>query len=214
MGYEKAALLIFKVLTVNDAKTRSVKEQVVNLPNLVSMIRILMAPVLLYFAFMQQPHWYIGMLIFTVFTDLLDGFLARILQQITEVGSHLDSWGDFVIYNTMAVCAWILWPEIIEREKIYFIIIVLSFILPAIIGYIKFHRFTSYHTWAVKLAVAVTIVSYILLFTGMMDWPFRVAAAFCLYAGAEEIIITLLIRHQHIDVRSFWQALQYRREQR
>jgi len=204
---------------VNDAKDgnvkdRDVKEQVINLPNLVSMIRILMAPVLLYFALAQQPYWYIGMLVFTVFTDLLDGFLARVLQQITAMGSHLDSWGDFVIYNTMAVCAWILWPDIIVREKIYFIIIVLSFILPAIIGYIKFHSFTSYHTWAVKLAVAITIVSYILLFTGIMDWPFRVAAAFCLYAGLEEIVITFLIRHQHIDVRSFRQALRYRREQR
>ncbi|MCW8851699.1 MAG: CDP-alcohol phosphatidyltransferase family protein [Gammaproteobacteria bacterium] len=190
------------------------KEQIVNLPNIVSVLRILMAPVLIYFALTHQPGWYIGMLIFTVFTDLLDGFLARVLRQITEMGSHLDSWGDFVIYNTMAVCAWILWPDIIEREKVYFIIIVLSFILPAIIGYIKFHRFTSYHTWAVKLAVAVTIVSYVLLFTGLLDWPFRVAAVFCLYAAIEEIVITLLIRHERVDVRSFWQALRYHRENR
>ena len=117
------------------------KEQIVNLPNLVSLIRILMAPVLLYLAITQQPEWYIGMLIFTVFTDVLDGFLARVLNQITEMGSHLDSWGDFVIYNTMALCAWILWPDILQREKFYFIIIVLSFLLPAIIGYIKFRQF-------------------------------------------------------------------------
>ena len=173
-----------------------------------------MAPVLIYLAVTQQPDWYIGMLIFTVFTDLLDGFLARILRQITEMGSHLDSWGDFVIYNTMALCAWLLWPDIVEREKTYFIIIVLSFILPAIIGYIKFHRFTSYHTWAVKLAVAVTIISYVLLFTGLMDWPFRVAAVLCLYAGIEEIAITMLIRHEHVDVRSFRQALRYHRDNR
>lgn len=190
------------------------KEDIYNLPNLVSMIRILMSPVLIYFALTQQPDWYIGVLIFTVFTDVLDGFLARILRQITVIGSHLDSWGDFVIYNTMALCAWILWPEIIQREKLYFIIIVLSFIMPAIIGYMKFHRFTSYHTWAVKLAVAVTIISYILLFTGVVDWPFRLAAVFCLYAALEEIAITLLTRHQHVDVRSVWAALKYRRENR
>ena len=190
------------------------KEEIYNLPNLVSCIRILMAPVLLYFAFTQQPEWYLGMLLFTVFTDVLDGFLARVLNQITEMGSHLDSWGDFVIYNTMAVCAWILWPEIIQREKLSFIIIVLSVIMPAIIGYMKFHRFTSYHTWAVKLAVAITIISYFLLFTGLFDWPFRLAAVFCLYAALEEIAITFLIRHEHVDVRSVWAALKYRRENR
>ena len=190
------------------------KEQIVNLPNLVSLIRILMAPVLLYFAFMQQPNWFMGTLLFAVFTDVLDGFLARTLNQITTMGSHLDSWGDFVIYNTMAVCAWILWPDILQRELLYFILIVLSFILPAIIGFIKFQRFTSYHTWSVKVAVFVTVVSYVLLFTGLLDWPFRVAAVFCLYAAIEEIAITLLVRREYVDVRSLWQALKYKKENR
>ena len=190
------------------------KEQIVNLPNLVSLIRILMAPVLLYFAFMQQPNWFMGTLLFAVFTDVLDGFLARTLNQITTMGSHLDSWGDFVIYNTMAVCAWILWPDILQRELLYFITIVLSFILPAITGFIKFQRFTSYHTWSVKVAVFVTVVSYVLLFAGLVDWPFRVAAVFCLYAAIEEIAITFLIRREHVDVRTVWQVLKYNRENR
>ena len=191
---------------------RNAKDQIVNLPNLVSFIRILMAPALFYFAFTQQPYWFIGVLIFAVFTDVLDGFLARTLNQISEMGSHLDSWGDFVIYSTMAICAWILWPNIMQRESLYFIIIALSFILPALIGFIKFHAFTSYHTWSVKLAMAITVVSYILLFTGLLDWPFRIAALFCLYAAIEEIAITLLIHREHVDVRTVWQALKYNRE--
>ena len=190
------------------------RSDIVNLPNLVSLIRILMAPVLFYLAISQQPHWFIGVLLFAVLTDVLDGFLARTLNQITEMGSHLDSWGDFVIYNTMAICAWILWPEILQRELVYFIVIVLSFTLPALIGYLKFHQFTSYHTWGVKLAVVITVTGYILLFTGLLDWPFRIAAVFCLYAAIEEIAITLLIHHEHVDVRSVWQALKYNRENR
>lgn len=173
-----------------------------------------MAPVLIYFAFAQQPHWFIAVLLFAEFTDVLDGFLARILNQITEMGSHLDSWGDFVIYSTMAVCAWILWPEITQREIVYFTVIVLSFILPALTGLIKFHKFTSYHTWSVKLAVLVTVVGYILLYTGLLDWPFRIAAVFCLYAAIEEIAITLLMQQERIDVRTVWQALKYNRDRR
>ena len=190
------------------------KEEIINLPNLVSLIRILMAPVLFYFALTQQPYWFIGILLFAEFTDVLDGFLARTLNQITEMGSRLDTWGDFVIYSTMAVCAWILWPDILQRESLYFIIIVLSFTLPALIGFIKFQRFTSYHTWSVKLAVVITVVAYILLFTGLLDWPFRIAALFCLYAAIEEIAITLLIHHEHVDVRTVWQAVKYNRENR
>ena len=173
-----------------------------------------MAPVLFYFALNQQPNWFIGVFLFAEFTDVLDGFLARTLNQITRMGSHLDSWGDFVIYTTIAICAWILWPDILIRESLYFIIIVLCFTLPAFIGFIKFHRFTSYHTWSVKLAVAITVVAYILLFSGLLDWPFRIAALFCLYAAIEEIAITLLIRHEHVDVRTVWQAIKYHRENR
>ena len=173
-----------------------------------------MAPVLFYFALTQQPYWFIGVLLFAEFTDVLDGFLARTLNQITEMGSRLDTWGDFVIYSTMAVCAWILWPDILQDESLSFIIIVLSFTLPALIGYIKFQRFTSYHTWSVKLAVVITVISYILLFSGLLDWPFRVAALFCLYAAIEEIAITLLIHHEHVDVRTVWQAVKYNRENR
>ena len=190
------------------------REDIVNMPNLVSFIRILMAPVLFYFALTQQPYWFIGVLLFAEFTDVLDGFLARTLNQITEMGSHLDSWGDFIIYSTIAICAWILWPDILQRESLYFIIIVLSFTLPALIGFIKFQRFTSYHTWSVKLAVVVTVLAYILLFTGLLDWPFRVAAVLCLYAAIEEIAITLLIHQEHVDVRTVWQAIKYHRKSR
>ena len=188
------------------------KSDIYNLPNAVSFIRILMAPVLFYFALTQQPLWFIGALLFAEFTDVLDGFLARVLNQITEMGSRLDSWGDFVIYSTMAICAWILWPDILQREIIAFTIIVLSFTLPALAGFIKFHKFTSYHTWSVKVAVVVTVISYILLFSGLVDWPFRVAAVFCLYAAIEEIAITLLLHHEHVDVRTVWQALKYNKE--
>ena len=158
----------YKVIMMTHAK-----DQIVNLPNLISLIRT--------------------------------------LNQITEMGSRLDSWGDFIIYSTMAICAWILWPEIIQQEKFYFILIVLSFTLPVLIGFIKFHTVSSYHTWSVKLAVAITVVSYILLFTELLDWPFRVAAIFCLYAAMEEIAITLLIRHELVDIRTVWQALKYKK---
>lgn len=190
------------------------KDQVINLPNLVSLVRILLAPALFYFAVTQQPDWYIGILILAVFTDVLDGFLARLLNQITAMGSRLDSWGDFTIYSTMAICAWILWPGIIQQEQFYFIIIVLSFTLPVIAGIVKFHTIISYHTWSVKLAVAVTIVGYILLFTETLVWPFRIAVLFCLYAAIEEIAITLLIQRELVDIRTVWQALKYKRNSR
>lgn len=188
-----------------------VDKKIVNIPNAISFLRILLAPALFYFALTQQAHWFIGVLLFAEFTDVLDGFLARTLKQITKIGARLDSVGDFVIYTTIAICAWILWPDIIKREILYLGLVVVSFTVPVIIGLIKFHRFTSYHTWSVKLAVTATVIAYILLFTGLADWPFRVAALLCVYAAIEEIAITLIIKHEQVDVRSIFQALKLRK---
>lgn len=185
-----------------------------NIPNAVSMLRIAMAPVLLALATNQHPWWFIGVVLFSGFTDALDGFLARTLNQITRLGSHLDSWGDFTIYTCMAIGAWWLWPETVVQERVSFTIIILSFTLPVILGLIKFHTFTSYHTWSVKLAVLLTFLGYVLLFAGILVWPFRLATLVCVYACIEEIVITLLIRHEHVDVRSYRQALRYHRSGR
>lgn len=179
-----------------------------HLPNIVSSIRILMAPVLLYLAVLQQPAIFLALVVFTTFTDVLDGFLARRLNQITELGARLDSWGDFTIYSVLAISAWILWPDIVMQERIYVLVIVASFTLPVLVGLIKFRTLTSYHTWSVKIAVAVTIIGYLLLFSGILAWPFKLAAVCCTYAAIEQIMITVVTRDEKVvDIRTLWQAL-------
>ncbi|MFB3058664.1 MAG: CDP-alcohol phosphatidyltransferase family protein [Gammaproteobacteria bacterium] len=180
-----------------------------NLPNLVSSIRIGLAPVLVYFATNQMEAWFLGVLLFSGFTDILDGFLARTLNQITALGAHLDSWGDFAIYSTMAICAWILWPDIVEREMPYFAMIIASFSIPIAIGLIKFRGLTSYHTWSVKVAVAVTFTGYVLLFAELAQWPFVLASLACVYAGIEQILITLTMNRERVNVSSIWAAMKY-----
>lgn len=185
------------------------RQDIYKLPNLVSSIRILIVPLLFYLAFQKMEIWFLALLLFSGFTDVLDGFLARKLNQITTLGSHLDSWGDFAIYSTMAICAWIIWPAIVKREIIYFALILFSFLLPVWLGLIKFGRLTSYHTWSVKFAVFVTFFGYIALFSNFADWPLKLASYLCVYAGIEEILITFVMRRERVDVRSVWSALRY-----
>lgn len=185
------------------------KKDFLSPPNIVSLARILMAPVLLALAWHQKPVLYMFALLFTLFTDVLDGFLARALNQVTRLGALLDSWGDFIIYTTLVIAAWWLWPEIIIEERISVLLIITSFTTPVIIGLIKFRTLTSYHTWTVKLAVFIMIVAYVVTFSGWARWPLYVAAAIAVIAAIEEIAITLVMRHEHADVRSFWHALKY-----
>lgn len=178
-----------------------------NLPNIISLIRILMVPVLIYLAVAQQAMTFIVVLIFTALTDALDGFLARRLKLVSELGAQLDSWGDFLVYSSMGISSWLLWPDIFYRELIYIVIIIGCFTLPVLIGLIKFRTFISYHTLSTKIAVVLSIIAYILLFTELLDWPVRVAAVFCLYAATEEILIILISNNKIINVKSIWHVI-------
>ena len=186
------------------------KQDLLQIPNLVSSVRILIAPLLFVFAFKQMEYWFLGALVFSGLTDVLDGWLARKLNLITRLGAHLDSWGDFTIYSTMAICAWILWPEVTRQILPHYTMILFSFLLPAWAGLIKFGKLTGYHTWSVKIAVLATFAGYLALYTDIASWPFVLASWLCVIAGIEEILITLVLRRERTDVRSLWSAWQTR----
>jgi CDP-diacylglycerol--glycerol-3-phosphate 3-phosphatidyltransferase len=189
----------------------TLRQEIFKLPNLVSSTRILIAPLMFVFAFLGMETWFLAALIFSGFTDVLDGLLARKLNMITPLGARLDSWGDFTIYATMAICAWILWPEITQRELLYYALILFSFLLPAQVGIVKFGKITGYHTWSVKIAVFATFVGYIALYAEIAAWPFMLASFLCVYAGLEEILISLVLREERTDVRSIVAALRYKK---
>ncbi len=182
------------------------RQNELNWPNAVSVFRIILAPVLLLLAHFGMPYWYLAWLVVSEFTDVLDGYLARRLNQITELGSRLDSYGDFFIYGAIAVGASWLWPEKFTENIPWIGLIVASFTLPVLLGLIKFRVLTSYHTYSVKLSVAVTVVAYVLLFYLDMEWPFKLAAMLCALAALEEMSITLLMKQPHVDVPSVFHA--------
>ncbi len=182
-------------------------QALLTIPNLLTCFRFVSAPVLLYLAWYGYGNTFLLLLAITFLSDVLDGIAARMLDQESEFGALLDSWADLLIYFTIAVSAWWLWPDIVYREKVYFLMTISSFLLPVVVGIIKFHAFTSYHTWMVKFAVAVMGLSFFLLFLFDFSLPFRVAAFICLLAAIEEIAITCYFPRLHSNVRSLWHVM-------
>ncbi len=68
-----------------------------NIPNLLTLLRLLLVPV--YAVLFIQGRKYPALIVFLVacFTDLLDGFLARKLGQITDFGKLVDPFADKVM---------------------------------------------------------------------------------------------------------------------
>lgn len=177
------------------------------LPNLLTGFRFVAAPGLLWLAWNGHGIAFMVLLAVAFLTDLLDGLAARLTGQVTQFGATLDSWADVITYLTIAVCCWWLWPTVVIRELAYVIMIVASCLLPAIAGFSKFGCFTSYHTWAVKLAAASMGLTLYVLFLGGPVWPFRVAAVICILAAIEEVALTFLLPEPESNVRSVWDVL-------
>jgi CDP-diacylglycerol--glycerol-3-phosphate 3-phosphatidyltransferase len=88
-------------------RRRTLAEDAVNLPNILSMARIAMIPLFLYFLDKDTPRDGVyASLVFTAaaLTDLLDGYLARKLNLVSVLGKLLDPLADKLI--VMASLVW------------------------------------------------------------------------------------------------------------
>ena len=180
------------------------------LPNLISALRLALAPVMMILAWNGYPRVFLAVMVASFVSDVLDGYLARKLGQTSELGAKLDSIGDFVVYTAIAVAGWWLWPDTMHREALFVIAVIASCTLPPAIALLKFRRLTSYHTWGVKLAALLVGSSLFLLFASGPSWPFRLAALVAICAALEEISITLVLRDCRSNIRSLWHALKHR----
>lgn len=178
-----------------------------NVPNILSALRLVLAPVMLLLAWSESPNAFLVCLVTSLFTDLADGFVARRFGKPSVLGAKLDSWGDLAMYLTLPPCIWWLWPEIILRELPFVAIALASFVLPTLIGLIKFKRFTSYHTYGAKFSAVLIGIAMLLLFTGASPWPFRIGAVIFALAELEEIAITAVLSEWTADVPTLWHAL-------
>lgn len=76
--------------------TDSIWRQLWNVPNVISLLRLALIPVFLWLVIAEDYGW-AGVLLGVIgATDWIDGYLARRLDQVTEVGKFLDPLADRV----------------------------------------------------------------------------------------------------------------------
>lgn len=176
----------------------------INIPNILSSFRLIIAPVLVLIAWQGKSSLFLSVLALSLLSDAFDGFIARRFRITSKIGAKLDSWGDFITYLTVALCAWKLWPEVLQREAFFVAAGISLYMLPIIAGFIKFKRLPCYHTWGAKAqAVLMCIAIYVLLITGIAR-PFQFAVILQLFVSLEEIAITLWLKERRQNIPSFW----------
>ena len=178
-----------------------------SIPNVLSGFRIIASPFVLYFAWMGYQNLFLGLLIISLLSDAIDGYIARRLNITSDIGAKLDSWGDIATYLTVPFCAWWLWPKILKKEAIYVFIVIGAYVIPIIASLIKFRGIPSYHTWGAKIAAVKMSVAVFILFITGITWPFRCASVIQVIVACEGVFITIRLSELQSNVQSLWHVI-------
>ncbi len=176
------------------------------LPNLLSGCRIASVPFLLVIAWLGDRSLYVGLLIAALLTDLIDGPLARRLNQRTELGARLDLWGDAGVFLTLPFAFGWLWPGILRSEMPCVVLALASYALSAGLAFWKFGTLASYHTWLGKAATVGLSLAAVGTMLGGPAPLLRAGVLFINLAILEEIAISLVLRTPRVDVPTWWHA--------
>lgn len=103
------------------------KKDIFTIPNIIGYVRILLIPVFCWvYITAAGPRDYLlaaGIVLFSSFTDLFDGMIARKFNQVTELGKVLDPVADKLTHGALAICLatryplmWVLIGMMILKE--------------------------------------------------------------------------------------------------
>jgi len=175
------------------------QNKILNIPNMLSIIRMLLIPLFVYFYFEASydsriSYLYAGItLVVSGLTDLVDGVVARRFNQITQLGKILDPLADKLTQLAVVICV-----AVKSRSNILTIVLsifVIKEILMLIGGAIMIKKKISIRgsKWYGKVATAVfyTVMAAIAIFD-TLSLEVRVimvsvAAVFMLFAFSQYI---------------------------
>jgi cardiolipin synthase len=160
----------------------------------ITWLRLLLVPILWWFAFLGQgPIVGIGLLL-AGFTDVLDGFLARRSGQESPAGATLDIVADTLLLLSAAVWIGLLHPEI-ARDNAGLVAGTLSIYIASVaVGWLKFRRLTNLHLYSSKAAGGLLYAfALITLISGRYDRVLLVVAAAALIVSCIESLVCQLL---------------------
>ncbi|HYF95313.1 MAG TPA: CDP-alcohol phosphatidyltransferase family protein [Symbiobacteriaceae bacterium] len=184
-------------------------------PNLLSLLRIVLTPVLLGLVLSADMRGFFWTLALAFGTDVLDGFLARRLGQVTALGATLDSIGDLAIATVMFYGVGCFFPDAIHQFGMLMAVGFVIFAALQAICFVRFRQPGMLHTWFGKASGVVGATAILSFFwTGHTNWLGYLACGLGIVAQVEQLGIALTLRTWQTDMVSWWHVLRAAPERR
>lgn len=179
-------------------------------PNLLSLLRIAMTPLLLGLIWLGDVQSFFWTLLVALGTDLLDGFLARRLGQVTPLGASLDTIGDLAAVTAAFLGVGRFFPDAVHQFGALFAVGCVPFVGLQVICYVRFRQPGMFHTWLAKASGVVGSVAILSFFwVGHGTWLGYLACWMGILAQTEQLGIALTVRSWQTDMVSWWHVLKH-----
>ncbi len=194
---------------------RNTQQKRWNLPNLLSAYRILMFPVIAAIVFLNYKSAFAILLCINLFTDILDGFIARRFKLQTAFGARLDSWADVGTY--LLAFGGLLRFEMgfVQTHVTGLLLFTTLYVLSFAVTFAKFGGICGLHLYSFKLTGYLQGLFFALLFTyGNIEWFYYLMITAGCLANIEEIVIFTLLRRPQSNVKGLYWVLKNTRHDR
>lgn len=183
-----------------------ISRRLLTVPNALCLIRLLGSIALIPIALQERNETFLWLFLFLAATDWVDGKLAILLNQRSVLGARLDSWADAALYAAMLVGIVLLYGDALRAELPWVSLVILTYLVSTLAGFIKYRRWPSYHTRAAKTCWFLTLIGVIALFLDFALWPLRTAMIAVVLTNLEALAITAISPTWRADVTSIYHA--------
>ncbi len=80
------------------------KNKIITIPNALSLCRIILIPILVWLYCIGRYYWALGVFVVSALTDVVDGFIARKFNMISDLGKILDPIADKLTQGAVFFC--------------------------------------------------------------------------------------------------------------
>jgi CDP-diacylglycerol--glycerol-3-phosphate 3-phosphatidyltransferase len=166
--------------------------------------RALLGPVMI---LGERARWNgIALAVFVVtglFTDIIDGVLARRWDCDTAAVRVFDSMADIVFYAGCAIALWMRHPQLVRDFAVPIAVVVASEALCLVVSFIKFGKLPSYHSYLAKIWGLVLACALVAAFLTKHPVGWMVAAlAFGALSNLEGLAMSMIMPVWRQDVKT------------
>jgi phosphatidylglycerophosphate synthase len=183
-----------------------------SVPTGLTVLRLLLAPVLVWLVYAGAPGVVFASVVLVAFvSDYFDGVIARRLGVASAELRHFDSRADLVFYATAAWAVWRLHPDVVRSVAIPALIVIGLDVVRHIFDFAKFGRDVAYHAWSSKVWGLSLALALVLLMGFGISWPFvGITVVLGLIAQIEGLLISVALPVWTHDVPTLIHALRNR----